>query len=178
MTNKLSQMLSDTMAVITNPSVASFERLENKGTLQDAMLYVGLCALISGLFGLSGGVMGLLSGVLSTLVGFGVFTYLVHTVGKGQGGTGSLDQVAYTFSLFWVPLSVVGAVIALILTITIIGIFLLPLVGIGMLLLQVMFAYLAVQSSMNLQAGKPATVTLVVAFLGTLVVKLVLSAIF
>lgn len=178
MTNKISQMIGDTMAVLTNPSVESFERLENKGTLQDAMLYVGICALISGLFGLNGGAMGLLSGVLSTLLGFAVFTGLVHSVGRGQGGTGSLDQVAYTFSLFWVPLSLLGALVSLSLVITVIGIFLLPLVALGMLLLQVMFAYLAVQSSMNLRGGKPAAVTLVVAFLGSVVVKIVLSAIF
>jgi Yip1 domain len=172
------EMFNQSIQVITKPSVVQFEELENKGTMREAIIYVAIGAAISGLFGLGNGVSGLLANVISALVGFFVFTYVVHAFGKSQGGTGTLDQVAYTFSLFWVPLNIAFALLSLVLIITLIGILLLPLVGILAIAANVYFAYLAVQSSMNMTDTGKVWLTLVVAFVATLVVTFVITGIF
>jgi Yip1 domain len=172
------EMFNQSIQVISKPSVAQFEELENKGTMREAIIYVAIGAAISGLLGLGGGISGLLANVISALVGFFVFAYVVHAFGKSQGGTGTLDQVAYTFSLFWVPLNIAFALLSLVLIITLIGILLLPLVGILAIAANVYFAYLAVQSSMNMTDTNKVWLTLVVAFVATLVVTFVITGIF
>jgi hypothetical protein len=126
-----------------------------------------LGALISGALSFSNGLGGIIGGALSTLVAFFVFVYVVHAFGKSQGGTGTLDQVAYTFSLFWMPLSILSAVAILILTITIVGILLIPALLLAILAANAYFGYVGVQSSMNLPKGSQAIITLVVAVIAT-----------
>lgn len=175
--SSVSEMFDQSRAVLSSPSVATFERFENRGTLRDALLYVGVAAAITGVLGLSGGLGGLLRNVLATLVGFFVFTYLVYWIGKQRGGTGSLDEVAYSFALFWAPLSVIFAALTLLLLITLIGVIFLPLVGLVALAANVYFAYLAVQSSMNLRGGGPSWTVLLLAALGSLIVNLLANAV-
>jgi Yip1 domain len=165
----LSEMIDQSIKVLSNPAVATFDAYENHGTMRDALIYVGLGALVSGALSFSGGLGAIIGGAISTLAAFFVFVYVVHTFGKSQGGTGTLDQVSYTFALFWMPLSIVSAVAIWILTITIIGIFLIPLLLLAILAANVYFAYTAVQSSMNLPRGSSAIVTLVVAAIATMV---------
>ena len=173
----ISEMIGQSRQVLTKPSVATFERFEDSGGLREALIYVGLFALLSGLFGLGEGITGFLSAVISTLLGFVVFTYLVYWIGKRQGGTGTFDQVAYTFALFWGPLAVVLAVLTLIMVITIIGIFFIPLLGIAFLIANVYFAYLAVRSSMNLTSNGKTWGTLILAAVGAAVFDIVVTAI-
>jgi hypothetical protein len=176
-TDTIMNMVSQSIQVVTKPSVATFEQYENKGTMRDALIYVAIAAVLTGLLGLTGGLGGFIRGVLVTLIGFFVFTYLVHWFGKQQGGTGTLDQVGYTFALFWAPLAVIFGAITLVLFITLIGIFLIPLAAIVAIVVNVYFAYLAVQASMNLKESGKIWLTMIVAFVGTLVVNIVLSRI-
>ena len=61
------------------------------------------------------GIGGFLGGLLGALVQFFVFTGLVFFLGKNiAGGSGSWDEVAYTFALFTAPLIVLGALLSLI----------------------------------------------------------------
>jgi hypothetical protein len=172
---QISEMLSQSRTVITQPSVSSFEKYEKQGGLQDALIYMVISAGITGLLGLGNGLGGLVAGVLSTLLGFLIFTYLVFWIGKQQGGTGTLDEVAYTFALFWAPLSVLGALAGLILLITVIGIVFIPILGIAILAANIYFSYLAVQSSMNMPTGGKTWLTLVLAALGAGIASFVLS---
>lgn len=176
-TDTVMNMVSQSIQVLTKPSVETFEQYENKGTLRDAVIYVLIAAVITGLFSLGSGLGAFLNGIIGTLVGFLIFTYLVYYIGKIQGGTGSLDNVAYTFALFWAPINVLVAVISLILLITLIGIFLIPFLTIGALVISVYFAYLAVQSSMNLRESGKTWITLAVAFVGTLIASMVIAGI-
>lgn len=176
-TDTVKDMLNQSIQVITKPSVATFEQYENKGSLREAVIYVLVAAVITGLFSLAGGLGAFLNGVIGTTLGFLVFTYLVYYLGKSQGGSGSLDNVAYTFALFWAPISVLVALATLVLLITVIGIFLIPLLAIAALVVNVYFAYLAVQSSMNLRQSGKIWVTLAVAFGGTLVASLFIASI-
>ncbi|NTW02552.1 MAG: hypothetical protein HGA19_14950 [Oscillochloris sp.] len=107
----LPEMVAQSRDVISNPSVGTFERYEHQGTIANAAIYVGIAAVISGLLGLISGFGGLISGILNALVLFFVFTGLVFYIGKSiASGTGTWDEVAYTFSLFWAPLAVVSAI--------------------------------------------------------------------
>ena len=172
------EMIRQSRTVLGNPSVATFERFEKDGGLSDALLYVTIAAAITGIFGLFDGLAGFLGGIASTLVGFFVFTYLVYWIGKQRGGTGTLDEVAYTFALFWAPLAVLFGVVSLILAITIIGILALPLVWVAAIAANIYFAYLAVRSSMNLRGGGTTWTVLLLAGLGALVVNIIVSALF
>lgn len=174
---QISEMIQQSRDIITKPSVANFEKYETSGTLQDALIYVAIAAAISGLLGLGGGIGGLVSGVVTTLLGFFIFTYLVFWIGQQQGGTGSLDEVAYTFALFWVPISIIGGLATLLLFITVIGIILVPLVAIALLVVNVYFAYTAVQSSMNLPAGGKTWLVLALALVGSAVVNSIVASI-
>lgn len=173
----IQEMISQSRAVLTRPSVATFERFEAAGTLREAVIYVGVAAAITGVFGLVDGLGGFLRNIIVTLVGFLVFTYLVNWIGKQRGGSGSLDEVAYSFALFWAPLSVLSGIATLVLVITIIGIFLLPLLALVVLALNVYFAYLAVQSSMNLPGGGTTWMVLILAAIGSAVAGAIVGAI-
>jgi hypothetical protein len=167
-------MISQSREILTKRDVATFESYEDRGGLREALIYMAIAAGVSGLLGISGGLKGVITGVLSTLIGFLVFTYLIYFIGKQFGGTGTIDQVAYTFSLFYAPLSVLFAVLTLVLLITIIGIFLIPLVGIVAIIANVYFAYLAVQSSMNMHDNGKIWLTLILSGIGTWIVSGVL----
>jgi hypothetical protein len=175
--SSISDMISQSRDVLTSPSVATFERYEKLGTLRDAIVYVAIASALTGLFGLAEGVAGFVGGVLTTILGFLIFTYLVYWLGKQRGGTGSLDEVAYTFALFWAPLSILISLVTLVLILTLIGILLVPLVALAGLALNVYFAYLATQASMNLQAGGQTWAVLVFAALGAFVLNLIVAAI-
>ncbi len=161
----ISDMFPQSVAVLSKPSVATFEQFEKRGGTTEAAIYVVVGAIIAGVLGLlKGGVGGLLAGLLGTLIGFGVFTALVYVVGKNLfKGTGTYPEVAYTFALFYVPISVVSSVIGII---PILG----ALVAFILGLVNIYFGYLAVQSSMNLRDSSSAIVTLVLSYIGSAVI--------
>ena len=167
----LSDMFPQSVAVLSKPSVATFEQFERRGGTTEAAIYVVVGAVIAALAGLlKGGVGGLFAGLLGPLIGFGVFTGLVYVVGKNLfKGTGTYPEVAYTFALFYVPISVVSAVIGII---PILG----TLVAFILGLVNIYFGYLAVQSSMNLRDSTSAIVTLVLSYIGSAIVIGILTS--
>lgn len=179
----VSDMINSSIVVVTKPSVSTFEMFERRGNLTSALIYVGLGAIVTAILGAiaspAGIVGGILSGLIGTILGFVIFTYAVFFIGKSQGGTGTYDEVAYSFSLFSVPLAVIGAVVGLIGRV-------LPLLGclvglpisLALLVAQIYFGYLAVQSSMNLRDSGKAIITLVVAAILSLIVTVIIGMIF
>lgn len=174
--SSIPEMLRQSRAILTSPSVANFERFEGRGNLADALIYVTVAAAITGVFGLAEGIGGFLRNILGALLGFLIFTYLVHWIGTRRGGTGTVDEVAYSFALFWAPLSVLFGVAAFLLAITIIGIVLIPLVLLAAFVINIFFAYLAVQSSLNLEGGGPTWTVLILAAVASLVLNLIVGA--
>lgn len=180
------EMIQQSRDVMTNPAVATFERYERQGTMANAAIYVAIGAAISGILSLiTSGIGGLIAGLLAGLLGFFVFTGLVYFLGQAiAGGTGSFDEVAYTFSLFSVPLTVIGAVIGLVLgllafipIINILAGLAALAIGLLMLVIQAYFAYLAVQSSMNIHDQTKAIITLVLAVIGSFIVQAIVAGI-
>src|ERR1700709_2605151 len=92
----INEMISQSMTVLTKPSVQSFEQFEKRGGQREALIYVIIAAVLVGVVGLAlgfvggivGAVAGLLRGVLA-LLGFYVFAFVLNYVGKQQGGTGT-----------------------------------------------------------------------------------------
>ncbi len=156
----ISEMFQQSIQVLTKPSVATFEQFENKGTMRDALIYVAIGSAIIGLFGLSGGLLAALGGVIATVLSFFVFVYMVHFLGTKQDGTGTIDQVAYTFALFYIPLQILTAIIGFVLVISLIGLLFIPLLPLAALAASIFFGYLAVQSSMNMTDSTKIVITL------------------
>jgi predicted cobalt transporter CbtA len=175
-TSSITEMFGQSVEVITKPGVKTFEQYERRGTVTQAAIYVAIGAVLSGLFGLTGGIGGFISGVLAALIGFFLFTSLVYYVGTTQGGSGTYNEVAYTFSLFWVPMTIIGALGALVLAITIIGIIFIPIWLLIVLFINAYFAYLAVQSSMNMHDSGKIFITLGAAIIGTFLGQLLIGS--
>lgn len=177
-TSSLPEMISSSVAILTRPSIHTFEQYEKRGGMRDALIYVGAAALIAGLvgfvFGLLGGIgaaiAGLIVGLITSLVGFLIFAFAIYFVGRQQGGTGTQDEVLYTTSLYAAPLAAITGVIN---AVPLLNCLLLP-VTLAITIYQIYLGYLATRSSMNLDQTK-AIITVVVAYLATFVVGLLLA---
>lgn len=176
----LQDMFAQSTAVITQPSVATFERYEKRGGIQSAFIYVMVAAVVSAL------IAALFSFFHSDVTFFGqlfsrlitipaqflIFTGAVYLIGGSLfKGTGTYAEVAYTFALFFVPLSIIGTIIGII---PVLG----WLVSFVISLVMIYFGYLAVQSSMNLREQVPAIATLVLAGIANFAVGAVLGSLF
>lgn len=185
--SSLPEMVAQSRDILQNPSVPVFERYEHRGTMSNAAIYVGIAALVAGLLGLfSGGLSGLFGGILSALVQFFVFTGLVYFLGKSiYGGSGTWDEVAYTFSLFTAPLIVLGAILGLVVFLfawiplinVIVGL-VGAIIGILLMLVQIYYGYLAIQSSMNLRDQTQSLIVLILSFIASAVVMGIVGWIF
>lgn len=177
----IGDMINQSMTVLTKPSIQSFEQFERRGGQREALIYVGVAAAAAGVVGaifglLTGGVGGLLAGLItgfvSPLISYFVFSFLIFTIGKSQGGTGTQDEVFYTTALYTAPIQAVTGIVS---AIPFLGCLLLPatfLLGIYQLYL----GYLATRSSMNLDQNK-AIITVVLAIVAMIVVSIVLGMI-
>lgn len=164
---RINELVSQSMVVITKPSIQTFEQFEKRGGKREALVYVlvaaALAGIVSALFGvlfggLNGLLFGLLSGFITPVIGFFVFAYVLSFAGKQQGGTGTEDEVFYTCALYTAPLLAISGIIS---GIPILGFLLVPIVLlIG--LYQIYLGYVASRSSMNLQQN-PAIISVVAA---------------
>jgi hypothetical protein len=66
----LSEMVQQSIKVLTKPSVQTFEEFENRGTVRDALIYVAIGALISGVLSLPAGLSYALASVISAVLTF------------------------------------------------------------------------------------------------------------
>lgn len=160
---QITDMFTQSTAVLAQPSAATFERFERRGGLSQAMIFVMMAAVVSAVIGavfapLHGDVT-VMGQLLSRLIGipaqFLIFTGAVYLIGKNLfKGTGTFDEVTYSFALFYVPLSILGSLLGLI-----------PLLGwvAGLLITAAMiyFGFLAVKSSMNLRDSVSGAATLI-----------------
>lgn len=170
--SSVQDMFAQSVAVLSRPGPATFERFERRGGLTGALIYVmiaaGVSAVIAALFaGLHSDVTffgQLLSRLIGVPMGFLAFTGGVYLIGRNLfRGTGTYPEVAYSFALFYVPLSIVSTLIGII---PILGWLAMFVIGLAM----IYFGFLAVQSSMNLRDQTQAIVTLVLAWIAQMVV--------
>lgn len=176
------EMLNQSVTVLTKPSVQSFEQFERRGGQREGLTYVGVAAVLAGVVGgvfglLTGGIVGLVgglvAGIILPVISYFVFSFLIYTIGKSQGGTGTQDEVFYTTSLYTAPILAINGVIG---AIPLLNCILLPatfLLG----LYQIYLGYLATRSSMNLDQNK-AIITVVLAIIAMWIAAAVIGFVF
>ena len=173
-------MFSQSTAVLSQPSVATFEKFEWRGGVQSAYTYVLVAAVVSAIiaaifapfhrevtfFGQ------LFSRLILVPLGFAVFTGAVYGIGKALfKGTGTYAEVAYTFALFYVPLAILNALIGWLPVLNF-------LMGIVVALALVYYGFLAVQSSMNIRTNGEGAALLVLSGIAYYVVTWLLGLLF
>lgn len=175
------EMINQSVTVLTKPSVASFEQFERRGGQREAMIYVGVAAAIgavlSAVFGLLGGgvrgaIGGLLGGLLLPLISFYVSAFLIYTVGKSQGGTGTQDEVFYTVALYLAPILAINGILG---SNALFACLSFP-ITLALGLYGIYLGYLAIRSSMNLDQNK-AIITMVLIFVVQLVIAFAVGAV-
>jgi hypothetical protein len=182
---RINELVNQSLTVLKQPSVQSFELYEKRGGKREALIYVLVAAavagVISGLIGLIGGgilglIVGLIAGTLIPVATFYTFAYVLHFVGKQQGGTGTEDEVFYTCALYTAPLLAIGSILSILTVIPILG--LIPaLASLILVIYQIYLGYLATRSSLNL-AQNPAIITVVAAIVAQVIVTIILNRIF
>lgn len=177
----INEMISQSMTVLTKPSVQSFEQFEKRGGQREALIYVGVAAVIgavlSAIFGLIGGgitgaIGGLIGGLVLPLLSFYVSAWLIYTVGKAQGGTGTQDEVFYSIALYLAPILAINGVIG---SNVLFACLAFP-VSLALGLYGIYLGYLAIRSSMNLEQNK-AIITMVLAFIAQVVIGIIVASV-
>lgn len=175
----LGEMFKQSTAVLTRPSVDTFEQFERHGGQREGLIYVLVAAAIAGvvafifnlLSGIGGALMSLLIAMIGPIVGYFVFAFLVHYIGTRQGGTGTQDEVFYSMALFTAPILAFNGVVG---SIPVLGCLAMP-VTLALSLYQLYLGYVATRSSMNLDSNK-ALITVVIAIVVEIIVFLVIGA--
>jgi len=174
------EMISQSIKVLTQPRIETFEQFEKHGGQREALTYVavaaglaGIVALIVGLFtGVGGAIIALVGALVAPLLSFFVFAFVVNWMGKQQGGTGTQDEVFYSCALYTAPILAVTGIVG---NIPLLGCLFAP-VSLILGLYQIYLGYLATRSSMNLDQNK-AIITVVVAIIAQWIVFAVIGGI-
>jgi hypothetical protein len=179
------EMINGSIAVLTKPSVATFEEHE-KNNLTWALIYSVIAGLINAILAGIGGALrpainttdlegldpavaaqvaqagsgGIVGAVIGTLIFTPIFLLIVwgivYGLGRAFGGTGQFGELAFDLSLFNAPTSVIGSVLNLI---PVIG----PIAAFALGIYNLYLTYLAIQSGMNLPSQKALYVILILA---------------
>lgn len=165
------EMINGSIAVLSRPSVATFEEHE-KNNLAWALIYSVIAGVINSIFAaigasISGSGAGIGtaigSGIIGTVIGLLVSWGITFGLGRAFGGTGSFGELAWDFALFSAPLTIVGGLLGLI-----------PILGgiaaILLLIYNFYLTYLAIQAGMNLPSNKALYVILIEIAIGLVIV--------
>lgn len=187
------EMINGSIAVLTKPSVATFEEHE-KNNLGWALIYSIIAGLInaiitairSALFpaqitpemqeqfdalGIDpstaaaqpGLFASVFGAIILTVIGLLIAWGITYLLGRAFGGTGEFGELAYDMALFGAPLTVFGSLLGLI-----------PILGgiaaIALAIYNLYLTYLAIQSGMNLPGNKALYVILIQFAIGLAVV--------
>lgn len=177
------EMINGSIAVLTRPSVSTFEEHE-KNNLTWALIYSVIAGVINAIFtgiraalfpatvavegldpeiaaqlgqasgaGIIGGVFGAL---IFTPIALLISWGIVYGLGRAFGGTGQFGELAWDLALFGAPLTAIGSVLNLI-----------PILGgiatFALGIYNLYLSYLAIQSGMNLPSNKALYVILILA---------------
>jgi large-conductance mechanosensitive channel len=157
----IQEMVNGSIAVLTNPSVQTFERHE-RDNLGWALIYAAIASVINGILLLiettitqqSNPIFTILGGVFGTIIGSLVGWGFIYLLGRAFGGTGSFGELAWGISLFSSPLSVAQFIVSYI-----------PFVGwilsLALVIYGIYLNYLAIQSGMNLPSQKALYISII-----------------
>lgn len=175
-----SEMINQSIKVLTQPRIETFEEFEKHGGQREALTYVavaavlaGVVAFIVGIFtGPLGAIIALVGALVAPLLSFFIFAFVVNWMGKRQGGTGTQDEVFYTCALYTAPILAVTGIVG---NIPLLNCVFAP-ISLILGLYQIYLGYLATRASMNLDQNK-AIITVVVAIIAQWIVFAVIGGI-
>ncbi|WP_028459834.1 Yip1 family protein [Chloroflexus sp. Y-396-1] len=185
----IQEMINGSVAVLTNPSVQTFERHE-RDNLGWALIYAAIASVINGIIsaitspfqigelraqleaqGLppdviettiaqqSNPIFTVFGGIFGTIISSLVIWGFIYLLGRAFGGTGSFGELAWGISLFSSPLSVAQFIVSSI-----------PLVGwilsLALVIYGIYLNYLAIQSGMNLPSQKALYISIILLVIG------------
>ncbi len=185
----IQEMINGSVAVLTNPSVQTFERHE-RDNLGWALIYAAIASVINGIIsaitspfqmgelraqleaqGLSpdmiettiaqqsNPIFVVFGGVFGTIIGSLVIWGVIYLLGRAFGGTGSFGELAWGISLFSSPLSVAQFIVSSI-----------PFVdwilSLALVIYGIYLNYLAIQSGMNLPSQKALYISIILLVIG------------
>ena len=159
----IQEMVNGSIAVLTNPSVQTFERHE-RDNLGWALIYAAIASVINGILLLIGTTITqqsnpnlyftILGGVFGTIIGSLVGWGFIYLLGRAFGGTGSFGELAWGISLFSSPLSVAQFIVSYI-----------PFVdwilSLALVIYGIYLNYLAIQSGMNLPSQEALYISII-----------------
>lgn len=173
----IQEMVNGSIAVLSRPSVQSFEQHE-RDNLVWALIYAVIASVINGILAAitaplrvgelraqletqgvppdaieaaiaqqGNPIIAIFTGIFGTIIGSLIIWGFIYLLGRAFGGTGSFGELAWNISLFSSPLAVAQSIVSVI-----------PLVGdillLGLSIYGVYLTYLAIQSGMNLPSQK------------------------
>ncbi|MGQ9611825.1 Yip1 family protein [Chloroflexus sp.] len=187
----IQEMVQGSIAVLTRPSVQSFEQHE-RDNLVWALIYAVIASVINGILAAitaplrvgelraqletqgvppdaieaaiaqqGNPIIAIFAGIFGTIIGSLIIWGLIYLLGRAFGGTGSFGELAWGISLFSSPLAVAQSIISVI-----------PLVGdflsFGLSIYGVYLTYLAIQSGMNLPSQKALYIAIILLVISAL----------
>lgn len=181
------EMINGSIAVLTKPSVPTFEEHE-RNNLTWALIYSLTAGLINAVLAAIGATIGLgaaastgelggadlavgggavfgvvIFSLIFTVLGLLISWGITYGLGRAFGGTGQFGELAYGLSLFGAPFTVISSLLSLI-----------PIVGgiasFALVIYAFYLTYLAIQSGMNLPSNKALYVILIQLAIGIAVV--------
>lgn len=165
------EMINGSIAVLSKPSVATFEEHE-KDNLTWALIYSVLAGVINAIFtGIKFAISGDSSiagpsiggAIVGTIIGLLISWGITFGLGRAFGGTGNFGELAYDLSLFGAPLTAVTAVFSIIP-------YLGGLVALAAAIYSFYLTYLGIQAGMNLPSQKALYVILIEIVIGIAIV--------
>ncbi|NWF79893.1 MAG: YIP1 family protein [Chloroflexi bacterium] len=178
------EMINGSIAVLTRPSVATFEEYE-KNNLGWALIYSVIAGVINAIISAiraalfpvtlnpemqaqleasgidpttaaaqPGLFASIVGTIIATVIGLLIVWGLTYLLGRAFGGTGEFGELAYDMALFGAPLTVIASLLGLI---PILG----SIAAIGVAIYNLYLTYLAIQSGMNLPGNKALYVILI-----------------
>lgn len=173
----IQEMVNGSIAVLSRPSVQSFEQHE-RDNLVWALIYAVIASVINGILAAitaplrvgelraqletqgvppdaieaaiaqqGNPIIAIFTGIFGTIIGSLIIWGFIYLLGRAFGGTGSFGELAWNILLFSSPLAVAQSIVSVI-----------PLVGdillLGLSIYGVYLTYLAIQSGMNLPSQK------------------------
>lgn len=172
------EMINGSIAVLTKPSVATFEEHE-RNNLTWALIYSIIAGVINAIIAAIAAALGLnqpdLSGldpelagaaaqpnivgaifgaIIATIIVLLISWGITYLLGRAFGGTGQFGELAYDLALFSAPLTVIGSLLGLIP-------FLGGIAAFALSVYNLYLTYLAIQSGMNLPSNKALYVILI-----------------
>jgi hypothetical protein len=178
----LRRMLAQSGDVLAHPQPRIFYNYSARGSDSDALTYVAIAAVLITVFELliagGGSAIGLVLSVINELFGFYLFAGVIYFVAQQQNGRGTFQELAYTFSLFYVPIQVIVAALTWLVLLTPLAGVLLPwflVIRLAGFVAQAFYAQRAVKGVMGFRGNKEAWIAVGVGLVLLWVIQMVFA---